>query len=230
MTDDRIEDLRTSWVTNADAWTTAVRDGAIASRRLGTDAAALAACARVTERVRGRAPRALDLGCGEGWLARALAANGADAMGIDASEALVERAREAGGDARYEAVSYEALRDDPTRVPGPFDLVVCNFALLDDAVAATLATLGARLSPDGRLVIQTLHPWVAEGPYADGWRVETFAAFASPFPAHMPWYFRTLGSWVAALGAASLRLETLEEPPHPETGKPLSLLLTCTRR
>jgi hypothetical protein len=73
-------------------------------------------------------------------------------------------------------------------------------------------------------VIQTVHPWAAagDGPYADGWREETFAAFAVPFPMHMPWYFRTLGAGSprsARRGCAG----ALGEPAHPETGRPLSL-------
>jgi len=222
--------LRTSWDRNADAWTTAVRDGAIASRRLGTDAAVVAACTRAL--AGRRAPRVLDAGCGEGWLARALATyEGAQVTGIDASEALVARARAADDavrhDVRYEAVSFETLRADAGCVAGPFDLAVCNFALLDDAAAETLRALAARLAPDGRLVIQTLHPWTVDGPYRDGWRTETFAGFDTPFPAAMPWFFRTLASWVDAVAAAGLRVASLEEPPHPETARPLSLLLTC---
>jgi hypothetical protein len=128
--------------------------------------------------------------------------------------------------------AYESLRDDLARVPGPFDLVVCNFALLDDALAPTLAALRARLAPAGRLIVQTVHPWVAKGdaPYERGWRTETFAAFDERFPAAMPWFYHTLGDWVAAARDAGLVVDALEEPLHPETRQPLSLLLTCSAR
>ena len=43
----------------------------------------------------------------------------------------------------------------------------------------------------------------------------------------MPWYFRTLGSWVALLRAGGYALAELREPLHPETALPLSLLLTA---
>ena len=59
-----------SWHPNADAWIDAVRSGSIGSRRRGTDAAVVAACAAQP------GLRVLDVGCGEGWLARALAAQG----------------------------------------------------------------------------------------------------------------------------------------------------------
>jgi hypothetical protein len=40
----------------------------------------------------------------------------------------------------------------------------------------------------------------------------------------MPWFFRTVGSWVALLREAGYELEELREPLHPQTGLPLSLL------
>lgn len=62
--------LVASWDANAAAWTDAVRSGQIASRRLATDAAAVDAVVRAVD---GRVARVLDVGCGEGWLSRALA-------------------------------------------------------------------------------------------------------------------------------------------------------------
>jgi hypothetical protein len=45
----------------------------------------------------------------------------------------------------------------------------------------------------------------------------------------MPWYYRTLGAWSEAMHDAGLAIRRIEEPVHPETGRPLSLLLHCTR-
>ena len=59
-----------AWHANAQAWERAVREGRIASRKLVTDQA-------IVEAVLSRSPRTvIDLGCGEGWLARALARAG----------------------------------------------------------------------------------------------------------------------------------------------------------
>ncbi len=212
--------LETSWTDNADAWTNAVRSGAIASREAGTDAAVVEAV------LLGLPPagRVLDLGCGEGWLVRALAALGAQARGVDASAPLVEAAREAGG--RFDVLRYAEAAHDPMRLGGPYDAVVFNFALLGDDVVGVLRAARQRLEVGGRVVVQTVHPAAVEPPYRDGWREETFADFGTDF-APMPWYARTFGSWVRALAAAGLALADAVEPVHPETEAPLSLVLVA---
>lgn len=214
--------LAESWAANAGAWTTAVREGRIESRRLVTDAAILDA---LQER---RPRRVLDAGCGEGWLARALAERGIAVVGIDASPALVEAARAAGG-GEFHVLGYADLAGDPGLAGGPYDAAACNFALLDEDPAPLLGALRQSLAPGGAIVIQTVHPWTAagEGPYADGWRTETFDAFGGAFARPMPWYFRTLGSWAAVLEDAGLRVAALREPLHPRTGRPVSLLMVA---
>jgi 2-polyprenyl-3-methyl-5-hydroxy-6-metoxy-1,4-benzoquinol methylase len=223
--------LRASWDANAAAWTVAVREQRIPSRRAGTDAAIVAACAgRVADRV-------LDVGCGEGWLARAIAHPSRDVVGIDGSVALIEQARALPmPGVRFAAVSYEqciaGAEADEHELAGMWNLIVCNFALLGDPLSPLLGALARRLAPDGRLLIQTVHPWPAmgDGPYECGWREEQFQGFGVTFPDTMPWYFRTLRSWHRELDAAGLDIRQMEEPLHPETRRPLSLLLHCASR
>jgi 2-polyprenyl-3-methyl-5-hydroxy-6-metoxy-1,4-benzoquinol methylase len=209
-----------SWHTNADAWTDAVRAGAIASRKLCTDRAivdAVAACA----------PRSVvDIGCGEGWLVRALAARGIPALGVDAIPALVEQARAGGGD--FERLSYAEL--GAGRLARSFDVVVCNFSLLgEQSVLDVFAALPALLNRGGHCIVQTLHPLLAcgEQPYMDGWRSGSWDGFGSAFTDPAPWYFRTLESWVRLFDRHGLRLRELREPLHPATGKPASVLFTA---
>ena len=215
--------LTQSWVANAEAWTDAVRQQAIASRRQGTDAAMVAAVLRHEPR------RVLDVGCGEGWLCRALAEHKIEVVGIDGSAPLIGAARALGG-GTFEVVSYEALAADAEVVAGPFDAIACNFALLHEDVTLLLAALRQRLAGGGHLLLQTLHPWSQLGTerYADGWREERFDAFSAatdgPAWTPMPWYFRTLGSWTDALRHAGLAAVRIEEPLGPD-GRPLSLLL-----
>ncbi len=224
MSDPRCKEAeqRRSWDENAEAWTRAIRSGAVTSRQGATNGAVLAAVHRCDPAT------VLDVGCGEGWLAHALAREGRQTVGIDASEALIAEASR--GPGRFVRAGYDELASDDELVPGPFDVVVCNFSLLDERLASLLEALRARLTPErGRLVIQTLHPWTAsgDGPYRDGWREERFDAFGTAFRAAMPWYGRTLASWWTLLEGCGLTVVRLEEPTVPGADRPSSLLLTA---
>ncbi len=211
-----------SWHDNAAAWTAAVRSGAIESRRIATDAAILQAVAQR------RPQKVLDLGCGEGWLVRALAKEGVAAVGVDGSTPLIEAASRAGGS--FVALSYAELIADPARSGQGFDLVVANFALLEERILPLLAALRRIMAADGSLLVQTLHPLAVGPPYQDGWRSEDFCGFGPGAGGEgawtpMPWYFRTLGSWIGVLHEAGFALQALREPVHPQDRRPLSLLL-----
>ncbi len=217
--------LAASWVDNADAWTEAVRTGAIASRRAGTDDAILHAIACAPD------GPLIDVGCGEGWLARAISASGRTVVGVDASAPLIEAARRAGtpDGPRFERMSYAELASQGPALGAAFAVAVCNFALLDDSVAEALTAVRSVLAPSGTLIIQTVHPFSAcgDGAYIDGWREETFSAFGGRFPSAMPWYFRTIGSWTTELRDAGFVLESIAEPMAPDGVMPLSLLITA---
>jgi 2-polyprenyl-3-methyl-5-hydroxy-6-metoxy-1,4-benzoquinol methylase len=214
--------LEQSWRINAFAWTRAVREERIASRRAGTDAAVVDAVLAT------RATRVLDVGCGEGWLARALALAGCDVVGIDASPELIAAANELGG-ARFEVASYEQLGERVAEF-GRFDVAVCNFSLLGEDLHTPLDGVHRLLRAGASLIVQTVHPWTAcgEAPYVNGWRSETFAAFGGEFRAAMPWYFRTAAAWIAAIGSAGFGIDQCIEPLDAATGRPLSLLLRAT--
>jgi 2-polyprenyl-3-methyl-5-hydroxy-6-metoxy-1,4-benzoquinol methylase len=212
--------LLQSWHHNAQSWIDAVRTGAIESRHQVTDQAILLA-------ILGRQPeRVLDLGCGEGWLLRALAARTIEAVGVDGDATLVESARAAGASPVYLA-SYDELVEAKVDIGSDYNLICANFALLHQDIIPLLAAMNALLAPGGALIIQTLHPWTAAaGDYQDGWREETFAGFKGLWQP-MPWYFRTLSSWLNALDMAGFRLTSLQEPQHPQSPVPQSLLLVA---
>ena len=213
-----------SWERNATAWTGAVRERRIASRRAGTDAAIVAAVLAASPR------NVLDVGCGEGWLARELSSHGRRVVGIDASEALIDSARNLGG-GTFETVAYANVSDRATELGAPFDVAVCNFSLLEEHLGSVFGALHRILDTRGRLLIQTVHPWIAnrDGAYVDGWRTETFADFGADFTEPMPWYFRTLASWIAIVVAAGFNIERVDEPIDAGSGRPLSLLIRAMR-
>jgi 2-polyprenyl-3-methyl-5-hydroxy-6-metoxy-1,4-benzoquinol methylase len=207
------QQMMQSWRTNATAWTTAVRDRTIESRRLVTDAAIVEAI------LRSNPQSVLDMGCGEGWLCRALAEQGIAVVGIDGSPELIEQAKALGGGYVY---AYDAMPD----FERSFDAIVCNFSLLEEELDTVMQQLRSWLNPEGRVLIQTVHPWtMMEEGYQDGWRIEQFSRFGSTFPQAMPWYFRRLDAWMALLVESGFRVHRVTEPNHPVEGRPLSLLM-----
>jgi 2-polyprenyl-3-methyl-5-hydroxy-6-metoxy-1,4-benzoquinol methylase len=215
LSDARIVD---SWRKNASPWTTAVRENQIASRALVTNKA-------IVDAVLSRSPRTvLDIGCGEGWLARALAEHGVSAVGVDVVPALIEQARKAGG-GEFRISSYEDIAAG--RLDISVDLVVANFSLIGkESVEGVIRRAPSLLNSGGSLVIQTLHPVASCGDesYADGWRTGSWAGFSEEFSDPAPWYFRTMESWETLLADSGFRILETREPVHPETGKPASVI------
>ena len=209
-----------SWYRNAVPWTAAVREGRIESRVLATDRAIVDAVLR-------RSPQSvLDIGCGEGWLVRALAAHGIRAIGVDVVPELIDQARARGGD--FRVMSYEAVAAGALGLS--VDVAVCNFALLGkESVDDLVRSIPLLLRPGGALIVQTLHPLVACGelPYEDGWRAGSWAGFGAAFSDPAPWYFRTLESWVRLLVESGLRLLEVREPLHPSSQRPASVILVA---
>ncbi len=216
------EEIILAWHANAAPWTTAIRRGDIASRRLVTDQA-------IVEAVVSRSPHSvLDVGCGEGWLARALSSKGIEVIGIDGVPALIDEAKQAGGGA-FRVAAYEDVAAGKLDVL--VDLVVCNFSLIGkDSVDGIIAASTSLLHPGGVLIVQTLHPLIASAdrPYVDGWRAGSWAGFGPDFVRPAPWYFRTLESWIRLFTTNGWRLQDIREPMHPDTGKPASILFVAS--
>ena len=210
-----------SWLKNVAPWTRAVRQRQIESRALATDRA-------VVDAILEHAPRAvLDIGCGEGWLIRALAPHVPTRIGVDAVPGLIERARAAGG-GEFRVASYADLAGGA--LAERVDLAVCNFSLFGEhSVEQLIAAHGCFLRPGGLLVVQTLHPHLASAgsPYGDGWREGSWAGFDPAFVDAAPWFFRTLASWVSLFTRHGLKLLALREPLDPRSGRPASVLFVA---
>lgn len=216
------QQIQQSWEANADAWIQAIEYNKIESRQIATDDAILQA-------VLGYGPRrVLDVGCGEGWLTRALASRGVEVVGVDGCAALVDRAGGRGGGC-FRAIGYDEIIADPAILGQPYDGIVCNFSLLGEEIGDLLRSLRKAIVSDGHLLIQTVHPFTAcqEQPYIDGWKTETFDKFGGAFREPMPWYFRTVSSWFQQVSESGWRVCEFEEPIHPQTQISLSMLLIC---
>lgn len=103
--------------------------------------------------------RVLDVGCGGGILCEALARRGAQVLGIDLAEPLIEVARlhalEGPVPVEYRVVAAETLAAER---PAGFDVVTC-MELLEHVPdpARTLAALGTLVRPGGTVFVSTLN-------------------------------------------------------------------------
>ena len=208
------------WHQNAAPWVDAIRDQEIASRVLATNhAIESAVLATQPETV-------IDVGCGEGWLVRAMAQRGIFARGVDAIPALVDAATRLGGE--FAVASYDDIAQG--RLAWKADTVSCNFALIGkESTAQLLRGVHGLLNPGGHFVVQTLHPVEACGslPYEDGWRQGSWGGFNQRFENAAPWYFRTLESWRALFADCGLHMVAEHWPIHPQTGRPASVVFAA---
>ncbi len=103
------------------------------------------------------APRILDLGCGAGRLAVALAPIAREVVGIELAASLVERARRLAAEASVTNARFEERSVEDPLPKAAFDVVILSGVLNyidDDAVARTLRQAAAALTPNGWLYIR----------------------------------------------------------------------------
>ena len=103
--------------------------------------------------------RVLDVGCGGGVLTEALARRGANAAGLDASDAVIEVARQHAQDSNL-AIEYIAgrLEDFAAENPDCYDVITCMELLEHVPDPGVLLQVCARLlRPGGDLVLATIN-------------------------------------------------------------------------
>ena len=184
--------------------------------------------------------RVLDLGCGNGYLARKLARQGAKVTGVDSSARLIERAKALEGQSQLgityhitDAANLEILDDDS------FDIAVSNMALMDIARADLAIREASRvLRPQGRFVASLSHPcldtglssaWVIERVWSTSTIWRKVSRYREPHEDWIPWniapgqvvetisYHRPLSWYFRALRDAGFAVTAFEEPtPTPE--------------
>ncbi|MFC0038829.1 methyltransferase domain-containing protein [Actinomadura rayongensis] len=144
---------RERWEANAAYWVKVIRENRDRYRTDLTDRAVMDAIGPAD------GCRVLDAGCGEGYLSRRLATLGADVVGVDAAQNLVDAASAVPVDGPGAARFLRASVDDLPLPDAAFDLVVCNhlFSHLPEPSHA-INEFGRVLRPGGRLIILTLHP------------------------------------------------------------------------
>ena len=199
-----------------------MRNRKIPSRVALTDQAIIDVCLQ-------SAPQTgLDIGCGEGWLVRALAERSVNMTGVDAVSELIKAASQLSSHA-FAVMDYEQIVNGA--IQHRFDLIVCNFCLFgQQPVANLLATIPSLLTDSGTFVLQTLHPKTVAGDfvYKDGWRDGSWAGLGPGFSNPPPWYFRTLESWQKLIANSELKLTQTLTPCMPGSDIPLSIIFVAT--
>lgn len=204
------------WEKNSEQWRTLVDSGGISSRMV-TGPALISALENK------KLKSILDVGCGEGWLSRTLPST-TEYCGIDGSAPLVEIARKNSPGVFFEKASYDDLIQGLWTSKRLFDASVFNFSLLDKNCGEILATVQKFLNPGGLTIIQTLHPCFKLSDYTDGWREEDFKSAPMPFTETMPWFGRTLASWIKLFNSCGLYLDDLLEPSSSFQNTPTSII------
>lgn len=208
--------MSSGWDESAGPWIAAMGERGDWGREHVLDPAML-------ERVaKGNFRRALDVGCGEGRFCRMLAANGIDAIGIDPTQRLLDRALELdpGGDYRLGRAQSLPFGD------ASFDLVVSYLTLIDIAEFRTALQQMARvLEPNGTLLIANLNSFITSRP--SGWIKDANGRhlyygvdrYLDEFPEWVAWsgieienWHRPLSSYMRELLGLGLVLTHFDEP------------------
>ncbi len=149
-------EVRRIWDGNAEFWDSRMGDGNRWHREL---------IAPNQERLLGlrEGEAVLDVACGNGNFARRMAELGADVVGFDVSEKMIQRAKARGSDGpgRTEYRVIDASDGEAVRSLGRrrFDAAVCTMAMMDmPTISPMLSALGHVLKPGARFVFSVMHP------------------------------------------------------------------------
>jgi 2-polyprenyl-3-methyl-5-hydroxy-6-metoxy-1,4-benzoquinol methylase len=215
-----------SWHANAAQWIAALDGEELETRKLITNQAI------INTIVAHQPSSILDVGCGEGWLCKALQEHDISTLGIDGVAELIQHARKK-GPGHFEVHSFEALISGSFTPLNLFDGVVFNFCLYEKEITNQLLLEAIKwVKPHGNLFIQTLHPFsilVPDETYADGWKTESWVGLKRSFTHPYNWFYRTMASWIKTVQDAGWKNLHLQEPIHPIHMKPVSLIMTATK-
>jgi SAM-dependent methyltransferase len=155
--------------------------------------------------------RTLDVGCGEGRLARELSARGHRVTGVEGSPALAEAARASDP-------ALEVICADAAELPLPdasADLAVACLSLLNmDDMPRVVAEVVRVLEPGGRFAIVEVHPFRSAAEVDDYFAATRFTETRERDGLRMTFHdtHRPLTDLFGALEGARMTVEAVREP------------------
>ncbi len=208
------------WETHADWWQEGFTDGAdpeYTEQIVPMVGDLLGACRTV-----------LDVGTGEGQLARVLASRGVSVTGVDPTAAQIHEAARRGGGPCYVRSGAGEL---PFGAASFHGVLACLVFEHIDAMDGAMAEVARVLRPGGRFVLMLNHPllqtpdagWIDDhmvDPPEQYWRigpylVETGTVEEVQLGVHIPFIHRPLSRYVNAMVDAGLALGRMIEPAPP---------------
>jgi SAM-dependent methyltransferase len=154
----------------------------------------------------------VEIGCGEGRVARELIARGHRVVGIEGSATLAQAARDAHPPLEVQVAD---ARDMPLD-DGTADLVVASMVLLNvDDLDAVVGEVARVLAPGGRFCFSTTHPGSGRQKAGDDYfAVVRFAETRERDGVRMTFHdvHRPLSSYTGALERAGFLIEAVREP------------------
>jgi ubiquinone/menaquinone biosynthesis C-methylase UbiE len=226
-------DIQASWNLNADRWDAGYDQDGDRNRRYQSDEPMLALLGDV------EGQRVLDVGCGNGYLCRKLARQGAKMTGVDLSDRFLEIARQREVQEPLGITYHHASVAEMGFLPeSHYHKAVSNYVLMDVRdYNGALEQVYRVLRPGGCFVIVISHPCFSSGP--GGWEIpaadsprreDRFAfrvdAYFQSAPILVQWgdldpvisHHRPLRDYWQAFAAAGFSVDGFEEPSITERG------------
>lgn len=171
----------------------------------------------------------LDAGCGEGYLSRILAKQGANITGIDYSKKMLEIAKRKTPTELGIQFFHGNCEKLDNLESGTFDLIVSNMVIQDLAdFEAAFSEMYRLLKEGGYYIYSILHPcfvtpesgWIRdENGNKTHWKIDNYfyeGVYEQQIPADsdekIVYYHRTLTSYFKAIQRAGFSVEALVEP------------------
>lgn len=207
-----------AWNRSSKSWNHLIENDSIASRKEVTNKAIIDIVCSISPSF------VLDIGCGEGWLCRALEEKNINATGIDGVQELINFAKRKGSSEFY-CYNYHEIRNGHLTLTQKFNAIVFNYSLFEkEGIKELFQALLPFLDDAGSIFVQTLHPKHEAFAYKKSkWVKENWHGLPGKL-APFQWYYRTMDDWKKLFIQSKLQLVKAEETFVTSSESPFSVI------